>query len=125
MITLDEFIIMPNHLHGIIRIKAQQTVETGQHAYPYSEVNASPLNDNNSTSTGQAHGHVPTLSDILHWYKTMTTNAYIRGVKDQNWPRFDAHLWQRSFYDHIIRDDKDLDNVREYIHNNPSKPHNL
>jgi REP element-mobilizing transposase RayT len=58
----------------------------------------------------------PSLSSVIQWFKTMTTNAYIRGVKAQGWPPFRGHLWQRSFYDHIVREhDRDLDRIREYI----------
>ena len=49
----------------------------------------------------------------------MTTNEYIRGVKQLGWPRFDGRLWQRNYYEHIIRGDDELNLVREYIVNNP------
>lgn len=114
MVALDEFIIMPNHLHGIIQMIENDKVGTGQSACPSVDL---------KTKKGQAHRLVPTLSDVIHWYKTMTTNAYIQGVKTQNWTRFEGHLWQRSFYDHIIRDDEGLKNIREYIHHNSLKPH--
>ncbi len=58
------------------------------------------------------------LSQIMDWYKTMTTNVYIRGVKEHGWPRFKDKLWQRSFNDHIIRSEKTHDNIREYISRN-------
>ena len=76
MVTLDEFIIMPNHMHGIIQIIENDDVGTGQCACPP---------DNHSTRSGQAHRHVPTttLSDIIHWYKTKTTNACIKGVNKE------------------------------------------
>jgi REP element-mobilizing transposase RayT len=56
---------------------------------------------------------------MIQWFKTMTTNAYIRGVKQSGWSSFPGRLWQRNFYDHILRDEADLDRVREYIRNNP------
>jgi REP element-mobilizing transposase RayT len=56
----------------------------------------------------------------MQWYKTMTTNAYIRGVKNDGWPPFPGKLWQRSFYDRIIRDRQELDRIRLYIANNPA-----
>ena len=43
------------------------------------------------------------------------------GVKNDGWKAFDGKLWQRSFYDHIIRNKKSLDNIRAYIQNNPLK----
>lgn len=62
----------------------------------------------------------PTLGTIVQWFKTMTTNAYIRGVKEQNWEPFLGKLWQRNYYEKIIRNDRQLTAVREYIHNNPT-----
>jgi REP element-mobilizing transposase RayT len=55
----------------------------------------------------------------MDWFKTMTTNEYIRGVKQFDWERFDKKLWQRSYYDHIIRDEKSYDNIVNYIIRNP------
>jgi REP element-mobilizing transposase RayT len=60
------------------------------------------------------------LPTILQWFKTMTTNEYIRGVKEFNWPRFDGKLWQRSYYDHVIHNDVNLLRIRQYIRDNPS-----
>ncbi len=49
----------------------------------------------------------------------MTTNEYIRGVKQFEWPRFDRRLWQRNYYEHIVRDSGESNRVREYSVNNP------
>lgn len=51
----------------------------------------------------------------------MTTNEYIRNVKQYNWPSFNSRLWQRNYYEHIIRDDEELHRIREYIRYNPNK----
>ena len=67
-------------------------------------------------------GHIcPPLHRVLQWFKTMTTNEYIRGVKHHNWQRFDKKLWQRNYYEHIIRNEKSHRHISEYIKNNPSK----
>jgi REP element-mobilizing transposase RayT len=50
----------------------------------------------------------------------MTTNAYIRGVKEQGWEPFPGKLWQRNYYEQIIRNERHLTAVRQYIHNNPA-----
>jgi putative transposase len=57
----------------------------------------------------------------MDWFKTMTTNAYIRGVKNDGWRRFDDKLWQRNYYDHIIRDWQDDVRISTYIIDNPAK----
>jgi putative transposase len=51
--------------------------------------------------------------------KSLTAWWYTTGVRESGWPPFEERLWQRSYYDHIIRDDDDLNAVREYIANNP------
>ena len=61
------------------------------------------------------------LNKILQWFKTMTTNEYLRGVKTFGWQSIDRKLWQRSYYDHIIRSDEDYENIYLYIKNNPAK----
>ena len=106
-IRTDQFQIMPNHLHGIIII-----VGDGPRAVP----NEARFNPN-----GQPRGVVPTfsLSEVVHRFKSLTTRLYIEGVKTKGWEPFNAKLWQRSFYDHVIRDDESLDDIRAYIKNNP------
>ena len=61
------------------------------------------------------------LFEIMKWFKTMTTNEYIRGVRAGIYEPFEKKLWQRSYYEHIIRNDEDLLEKREYILNNPFK----
>lgn len=58
------------------------------------------------------------LSSVVQWFKTMSTNEYIRGVKQLGWTPFDRKLWQRNYYEHIIRDDASLQNIAYYIVNN-------
>jgi REP element-mobilizing transposase RayT len=64
--------------------------------------------------------HDPTLGNILGAWESIVTNEYIRGVKEYGWQPFDHKLWQRDYYEHIIRNDADLDRIREYIVNNPA-----
>jgi len=59
------------------------------------------------------------LTRVIQAFKSLSTNEYIRGVKAQGWEKFDGTLWQRSFYDHVIRNDQDLFRIQEYILNNP------
>jgi REP element-mobilizing transposase RayT len=49
------------------------------------------------------------------------TNDYIRGVRDQGWPSFDGRLWQRNYYEHVVRGESDLDSIRNDIMANPDK----
>jgi REP element-mobilizing transposase RayT len=59
------------------------------------------------------------LSSIVRRFKTWTTNQYQQGIHDKGWPSFRERLWQRNYFEHIVRDDDDLNRIREYIRNNP------
>jgi len=64
-------------------------------------------------------GGKSSLEDVIAWLKTMTTNDYINGVKSGLFSPFDNKLWQRSYYNHIIRNEQDLEENRDYILTNP------
>ncbi len=49
----------------------------------------------------------------------MTTNEYFRNVRRQNWRPVSQRLWQRNYYEHVIRNEESLNKIREYIVNNP------
>jgi hypothetical protein len=53
----------------------------------------------------------------------MTTNEYIRGVGTGRWPRFERRLWQRNYYEHIIRNTIALDRIRRYVQANADDVH--
>jgi REP element-mobilizing transposase RayT len=61
------------------------------------------------------------LHRVVQWFKTMTTNEYIRGVKSLGWKRFNGKLWQRNYYERIVCDQQSYQRVSEYIRNNPAK----
>ncbi len=61
------------------------------------------------------------MGDVMDWFKTMTTNMYINGVKQSGWMPFPGRLWQRNYYERIIRNDDELAATREYIMYNPIK----
>lgn len=63
----------------------------------------------------------PTLGNIIGTFKSITTNEYIRGVKIKKWPPFNHRIWQRNYYEHIIRNEKSLNKIRQYIIDNPPK----
>ena len=69
-----------------------------------------------------AHIGAP-LHEIIKWYKTQTTNDYIRQVKQGVLPPFQTRIWQRGYYDHVIRNDTDLTEIRRYILENPIQTH--
>ena len=113
-VELDVFAAMPNHFHGIVVI-TDMSVGADLRVCPDSQ-GAHPEQG--------AHPGAPrqrtTLGEIVQWFKTMTTNEYIRGVKQNGWTPFPSKLWQRNYYEHIIRNENDLDRICEYIFNNPA-----
>jgi len=61
------------------------------------------------------------LPDVLHRFKTLTTKKYTDGVKQSGWTPFSGRLWQRNYYEHIIRDEESLNRIRQYILDNPAR----
>ncbi|MDR1831363.1 MAG: transposase [Fusobacteriaceae bacterium] len=109
-IRLGKYTIMQNHIHLIIEI-----VGAGPRACP--ENRQSP------ECAGQPQGVAPTrlsLNDIVHRIKTLTTKRYADGVKQENWSSFNKRLWQRNYYERIIRDEAEYAHIAEYIINNPA-----
>jgi len=62
-----------------------------------------------------------TVGRLIQAFKSIVTVEYIRGVKNYHWQRFIGKLWQRSYWEHIIRDDDDYYHLAEYIQNNHTK----
>jgi len=61
------------------------------------------------------------LSEIIGWFKTMTTNEYIRGVNTGLYISFNKRMWQRNYYERIIRDKDEYQHVWQYIDQNPAR----
>lgn len=59
------------------------------------------------------------LHRVVQWFKSMTTNAYIHGVKQFGWIPFNNNLWQRNYYEHIIRNQQSFEEIVAYIIENP------
>ncbi|OGP65777.1 MAG: hypothetical protein A3K22_02045 [Deltaproteobacteria bacterium RBG_16_42_7] len=55
----------------------------------------------------------------MHRFKSFSTAKYLIGVKQHNWQPFHGKLWQRNYYEHIIRNEDEMNNIRDYITNNP------
>ncbi|GBO53335.1 hypothetical protein APA_1242 [Pseudanabaena sp. lw0831] len=88
-IELDAFVLMPNHIHGIVVLKSQSKESS------------------------------MTLGKIIHRFKSYTTAKYRHGVNQGKWQAFVGRLWQRGYHERIIRSEKSCDYLRQYIENNP------
>jgi REP element-mobilizing transposase RayT len=113
--ALDEFVVMPNHIHLLLWLDANV-------------VGAAPRG--RPQDDGQARGPAPTemrpvmkpaLPDVMEWFKSLTTANYRHGVYDHNWTPYPGKLWQRSYFDHIVRTEEALAQIRIYIRENPAR----
>jgi len=110
-VELNIYQIMPNHFHAIIFLNPVGATLCG-----------CPINGDDNQ--GQTRRSAPTqenpsLSNIVQRFKSLTTNRYIAGVRQSHWQEFDHRLWQRNYYEHIIRDEHDLLTITDYILTNP------
>ena len=90
-LVLEEYIVMPNHFHALV------------------------------ISDASDQGCKYNLSEVVHRFKTLTTKRYAHGVRKYGWPKFPGRLWQRNFWERVIRNEKELEAIRDYISYNPAK----
>lgn len=128
-IALHEMIVMPNHFHGILEIVGATLVVAPNNntvAPNYDAQIQPPFTTGQPPfTTGQpqgiAHTKPKTVGDMMDAFKSIVTVEYIRGVKNLGWQPFDGKLWQRNYYEHIIRDEQSYQRIAQYIINNPAK----
>lgn len=127
-IEIDEYVVMPNHLHGIIKI--QNPIGSTHVNHPAGTDPRVCPKIIYETNSGQSRGIVPadtktslglSVSMVIQRFKSLTTKKHIDGVNCCGWMPFKRQLWQRSFHDRIIRNDDELNRIRKYIIENPLK----
>jgi REP element-mobilizing transposase RayT len=91
-VLMGDFVVMPDHLHAILTL-----------------------------GTSYTDNHEMELASIVGWFKTVTVKRYGHGVKTLGWLGYSKPLWQRSFHDHIVRDDADSLRCEQYIEGNPAR----
>lgn len=120
-IALHEYVVMPNHFHAIMEIVGATLVVA------QNDTVASNDNIASNIEKGQPQGIAPTgktVGNMVGAFESITTVEYIRGVKTNNWQTFDKKLWQRNYWEHIIRDEQSQIKISEYIANNPANWNN-
>ena len=90
-VALDEFVVMPDHIHGIVFLTRTPTNETG-----------------------------PSIGDISTWFKSTTVERYRNEVRSGRWQPYVGKLWQKNFHDRVLREGE-LDIRRSYIQQNPDR----
>ncbi len=120
-VGVDAFIVMPNHIHGIISV----TQPVG--APLVGARNAAPqANGNGDIGRRAATRAAPTrngghaLGDVVDAYKLLTTPAYRDGAQTHGWPQPAGELWQQGFHQHLVRNEGTLSRVRQYVKDNPA-----
>ena len=107
-LELDEFVIMPNHVHGIVVI-----TDSAVGAKNFSPLQP-PLQPPPQRTTQQPCGTSKTIGSIVRGFKIGVTK----------WMRQNTNfhdIWQRNYWEHIVRDESELNRIRQYIHNNPTQ----
>ncbi len=99
-VQLDDFVIMPNHLHCILLI-----------------VDDAPTSATSALSNARAGGNAPgSLGQIIGHFKSIVTKRVRKSGASTSIP-----VWQRNYYEHVIRTESDLQRIREYIIANPAR----
>jgi putative transposase len=105
-VELDEYIIMPNHFHGIVVINNESGHVGAIHELPL----------HHGAISAQMHRRNMLLPKIIGYFK-MNSAKGINRLRDMQ----GVPVWQRNYYERIIRDEKDLNAARKYIAENPLK----
>jgi len=122
-LRLDAFVIMPNHVHATLVLSPRIIgPEMPARRAPAGIVRPSFETE----SGGDAHSDSSCserqpcyLGDVICAFKSLTSCEYIRGVRELNWRPFEKRLWQRNYYERVVRNDRELFRIRDYITNNP------
>src|SRR5262249_43007646 len=103
-----------NHIHGIIAI-VEKPAET-------SASDNGPASNEYPVRSGHPKGTLlGTIGRIIQAFKSISTHEYTIEVKERGWAPFQGKLWQRNYYERIIRSEEILDRARRYILNNPAR----
>ncbi len=114
-VIVDSRVTMPNHGHAIINIGRVMLDDTDRRGEATSPQIAAPSNAVMGAATPPLRS---TLGQIVAYYKYQTTKRInaLRGTPG-------IPFWQRNYWEHVIRDDIDLNRIRQYIENNPLRWH--
>jgi len=138
-VELGEFVIMPNHMHGIIRLlgrgESHSPTTNESHSPETREPHSPETREPHSPETRESHSpesresHSPEIEGVFKTPPQSPSNnigAIVRGYKSSVTRQFgllgfNEKLWQRNYYEHIIRNEKAFQTISEYIKNNPAK----
>ncbi len=110
-IRLDQWVVMPNHLHGIIAITNDSKPDDVERGAQQVFVETRRWHVSRATPSPMKKNSLPAI--IAQFKSTCTKRIWTAGFRD--------FAWQERFYDHVIRNTIDLDRIRQYILDNPLK----
>ena len=113
-LRLGDYVVMPNHIHAIMILIDDEIALTPVGA----DLSSAPTNPNHTNDSGEDRQPRKrhTISEIMRAFKSYSTLDVKRHLDLDN-----IKLWQRGFYDHIIRNVDDHRRIQQYIHDNPLK----
>lgn len=113
-VELGKFVIMPNHIHGIIRLSRRGELHSPENEDVF-DTPQPPENEGVCKTPPRSPSQ--TVGAIVRGYKSsVTKQLHLLG--------FDEQLWQRNYYEHIIRNEQSYQTISNYIINNPAKWNN-
>ena len=110
-LRLDAFVVMPNHVHGIAAFVGAGLALPGDDGA--ARKGAASSTPTRGDAGNGAAGGAPTLGDVVRAFKSLSA-IHVNRLLMRSGP-----LWQRNYYEHVIRDEDELNRIREYITNNP------
>lgn len=120
-VGVDAFIVMPNHIHGIVSITPSVGAPLVGARDATSHSNGNGRNGQRAATRAaptQNGGHA--LEDVVAAYKLLTTAKYREGAQTHGWPQPSGELWEQGFHQHLVRNEGTLSRVRQYVHENPA-----
>ena len=122
-IRSDAYVIMPNHFHAIITITDSNCRGDPCGRPDVVGTNGAgtrPAPTMRDGETGTDRADWPALGDVVGAFKSITTHEYIMGVRNGVRPPFDKRIWQRNYWEHIIRNNRSYEHIKHYVENNPA-----
>jgi REP element-mobilizing transposase RayT len=113
-VEVDAFVVMPNHIHGILVL-----AEAARGSRDGADRDGEDRDGATVPTMRTVRAGAISLSTVIQRFKTFTMHEYGKGVARDDWPRYPGRLWQHRFHDHVIRNERELAAIREYIANNP------
>lgn len=118
-IKSDQFIAMPNHIHAIIQIVGAPLAGARDDTTRARNDTTRARNDDCRATARGAPTRDKTVGDIVGAYKSLCVHHCLQWVKSHDPSFYIGKLWQRNYWEHIIRNESELIRIREYIINNP------